>query len=246
MQWASWYVGPITLTLAIVGAAYATCAFVRGSLALPSEVAALVLGPPALLYLWQPSITPDQIWAMRRFLPAVFPMLVLAAFGALCVLAGRDRFGRAGARRAVAVVLGVLAVAYPVYAIRERLADDRSAWFPARRAGRVPHRRQARRDRRAAGGRAAHVAVRPADVALVLRRSGRDHVVGSEVGAVDAAARRQARPAAAAHARGEWAQQNRQLFIVAGNARTIRKLFPGDRAHRAAPTRTRTCSCRRS
>ena len=37
------------------------------------------LGVPALLYLVRPSITPDQIWAMRRFLPAAMPLALLCA-----------------------------------------------------------------------------------------------------------------------------------------------------------------------
>ena len=52
------------------------------------------------------AITPDQIWAARRFLPAVFPALILLAFAVICALArgskpasqpppvGRDRAGR--------------------------------------------------------------------------------------------------------------------------------------------------------
>ena len=93
--WAGWYVGPITLTVAIIGAAYAIRAFVKGTLPTPARVAALVLAPSALLYLWRPSITPDQIWATRRFVPAVFPIIVLAAFGVLCVVAERqDSFVR--------------------------------------------------------------------------------------------------------------------------------------------------------
>jgi hypothetical protein len=44
---------------------------VRGRLKLSAQIAALLLAPPALLYLWRPSITPDNIWVMRRFLPAI-------------------------------------------------------------------------------------------------------------------------------------------------------------------------------
>jgi hypothetical protein len=33
----------------------------------------------ALLYVTVPSIVPDQIWAMRRYLPVVIPGLLLAA-----------------------------------------------------------------------------------------------------------------------------------------------------------------------
>ena len=172
LGWTSWYLGPITLTLAIIGAALATRAFVRGTLRVQSQVAAAILAPPALLYLWRPSITPDQIWAMRRFLPAVLPLLVLAAFGTLCLLAGSgSRVGSPYARRVVAVALGVLAVAYPVYTIRDVSQMTQQRGFPA------PSRTRAgswvaRRGGRAAGVEAAHVVVRPPDAAFVLRRSG--------------------------------------------------------------------------
>jgi hypothetical protein len=63
----------------------------------------------------KPSISPDQIWAMRRFLPAVLPGLVLLAFGALSGIVRAPRPGGTVARKVVAVALGVGAIAYPVW-----------------------------------------------------------------------------------------------------------------------------------
>ncbi|GAA4187897.1 hypothetical protein GCM10022288_13480 [Gryllotalpicola kribbensis] len=40
---------------------------------------ATVIAAPSLLYLWNVSITPDQLWAMRRFLPMTLPGFVLLA-----------------------------------------------------------------------------------------------------------------------------------------------------------------------
>jgi hypothetical protein len=231
VQWVSWYIGPITLTLAILGAGYATCAFLWGSLRWPSQVAGLMLGPPALLYLWKPSITPDQIWSMRRFLPAAFPVLVLAAFGALCVLAGADRIGRAGVRRAVALGLGVLAVAYPVYAIRDvsRMTDQRGFPPVVQDACRI------------VGTRGAIVVPQEAapltwlydpqtlrsfcDVPVAIMLSGQKSALSTRLpgGKLD--------PRLLHALAQQWAQQDRQLFIVAGNARTIRKLFPNATVH---------------
>ncbi|MGO9876056.1 MAG: fibronectin type III domain-containing protein [Acidimicrobiia bacterium] len=118
VQWISWYVGPITLTIAIIGAAAVTYALVRGSLRLPNQIAAFLFVPPALLYIWRPSITPDQIWAARRFLPAVFPATILLAFAVLCALvrAPDPRFRRE--RRAIAIMLAVATVAFPVITLR--------------------------------------------------------------------------------------------------------------------------------
>ena len=67
MHWIAWYIGPITLTLAIVGFAGLVIFMLRGSLTLPTQIATFMLAPPALLYIWRPTITPDQIWAARRF-----------------------------------------------------------------------------------------------------------------------------------------------------------------------------------
>jgi len=227
LQWASWYIGPITLVLAIVGAAYATRSFVRGSLRVPSQATALVLAPPALLYLWRPSITPDQIWSMRRFLPAVFPILLLAAFGALCAFAARDRFGATRARRAIAVGLGVVALAYPVYAIRNvsRMTDQRGFHAAVLDACRV------------VGDRGAVVVPQESapltwlydpqtlrsfcDVPVGIMLSGQKSSLSTRLpgGKLDPKLLRQL-------AR-RWSAEKRQLFIVAGDARTIRRLFPG-------------------
>jgi len=118
VRWISWYIGPITLTLGIVGAAALAFLFVRGSLRAPQATTALILTPPALLYIWRPSITPDQVWAARRFVPAAFPGLILVAFGLLCVVA-RDRSRPYLAeRRFGVVVLAVVAAAFPLYTIR--------------------------------------------------------------------------------------------------------------------------------
>src|SRR4029077_5990812 len=35
------------------------------------------------LYLWTPQITPDQVWAMRRYVPVVVPGLIIAAVAEL-------------------------------------------------------------------------------------------------------------------------------------------------------------------
>ena len=160
---------------------------------------------------------------------AVFPILVLAAFGVLCVLAER-RSRSARDRRApgVAVVLGVLRGRVSGVHDQERLADDGAARLPDGRArtcagssverARSSCRRKPRR----------YVAVRPADLALVLQCSGGDHVVGPEVGVVDPPARRQARSrGCCGRSRASGREQHRKLFLVAGNAQTIRKLFPG-------------------
>ena len=118
VRWISWYIGPFTLALGIVGAAALAYLFVRGSLRAHPATIALILGPPALLYIWWPSTSPDQLWAARRFLPAVFPGLILLAFGLLCAVA-RDRARPFLAERRFAVVLlAIAAVGFPLVTIR--------------------------------------------------------------------------------------------------------------------------------
>jgi hypothetical protein len=118
VHWISWYIGPFTLALGIVGAAALAYLFARGSLRIQPATIALLLGPPALLSVWWPSTTPDQLWAARRFLPAVFPGLILLAFALLCAVA-RDRTRPFLAERRFAVVLlAVAAVAFPFATIR--------------------------------------------------------------------------------------------------------------------------------
>ena len=104
--WLGWYLGPITLVLAVAG----TALLLRRSIVgWRPEVLVLLatLGIPALLYLIRPAITPDQMWAMRRFLPAVIPAALLMAGWTLPRIhrAARTRGQRVGAWVLVAGVL---------------------------------------------------------------------------------------------------------------------------------------------
>lgn len=119
VQWISWYLGPITLTIGIIGAAALAIALVRGSVQLPVQVATLMFAPPALLYVWRPTITPDHVWAARRFLPAVFPALILLTFAVLCALVRGAKPNLAGGARSLAIVLGIAAIVYPWFTVRD-------------------------------------------------------------------------------------------------------------------------------
>jgi hypothetical protein len=77
MTWMSYYLTWVLVALAIIGFGVAAYRMVWRS-----GVWAVFLGAilaPTLLYLWNPSIIPDQIWAIRRFEPAAMPGFVLAA-----------------------------------------------------------------------------------------------------------------------------------------------------------------------
>ena len=77
----------------------------------------------SLLYLWTAQITPDQVWASRRYVPVVMPMLLVAAAAALREL--RARYGRRGrigtALGAVVLVAYPLVVTLPAFGIREEV-----------------------------------------------------------------------------------------------------------------------------
>jgi hypothetical protein len=118
MKWIAWYLGAVTLFFAIVGIGILISRVIRRS----EPAAALLLtvaGIGTALYLWAPQITPTQIWAMRRFVPAALPFLVLAS--AFAIDAGLRVLPRLGLSRTwmrlvpIAVVFAVLA--FPLGAV---------------------------------------------------------------------------------------------------------------------------------
>lgn len=122
VEWISWYIGPALVVLGFVGLAYsARSASQRKDLLLVAGV--LVIGVSTILYLARPSITPDQIWAARRFMPIAMPGL--AIFGVLIVSALYDKFLR-GLRAgnifaillATYIILVPLLVSKPFFAVR--------------------------------------------------------------------------------------------------------------------------------
>jgi hypothetical protein len=76
-KWFVWYLGVFTVAFAVVGL------ISLGVRAMRSDSAALLLFaaalPVTLLYIARPSIAPDHLWAMRRYLPMVLPAMTIAA-----------------------------------------------------------------------------------------------------------------------------------------------------------------------
>lgn len=86
LWWFTWYLGPEVVGLFCLGAGVLVARSCRRS----DPAAVLVLacaGAGTALYLWKPSISPDQIWAMRRFAPAGLPTALLLAAAALSAVA---------------------------------------------------------------------------------------------------------------------------------------------------------------
>lgn len=107
MTWMSYYLTWVLVALAILGFGVAAYRMVRRDGAWAVFLGAILA--PTLLYLWNPSIIPDQIWAIRRFEPASMPGFVLAAAIGTWWLAGRLRTesARSTGRRVAAVVVVV-------------------------------------------------------------------------------------------------------------------------------------------
>jgi hypothetical protein len=118
--WLGWYLGPLTLALAIAGAALLVWALVM-RLQWSTVVATALLAPEALLYLWRPSASPDQPWVTRRLLVAAFPAAILLAFAALLMCARWIRARDPGTARTIGrVAIGVAAavmIAYPIWTV---------------------------------------------------------------------------------------------------------------------------------
>ena len=117
LTWMGWYLGPLTLAVAIIGAALLVRELLLGRRT--RVIGALaVLGPGSVLYIYKASAVPDHVWVTRRFLVSAFPLLVLLALGLAAACSGvrlRDRLG--AAPRAAAIVFAILAVAYPMYTV---------------------------------------------------------------------------------------------------------------------------------
>jgi hypothetical protein len=109
LEWLSWYWGPVTVALGVLGAAFGAHRLLgRGDLRLVAPLGMLL--STALLYLTRPSIVPDQVWAMRRYLPVVIPGMLVAAAAVLSLLARRSR-----ATTVLAALLACAMVLVPAY-----------------------------------------------------------------------------------------------------------------------------------
>ncbi|HEY7049483.1 MAG TPA: glycosyltransferase family 39 protein [Jatrophihabitantaceae bacterium] len=108
VHWLSQYLGWPVVVLGAVGYVLLIRRCLRtGSLA---AIGTITVGlAMSLLYLWGSQITPDQPWAMRRYVPVVLPVLIIAAVYTLCVLLRQ----RARTIRVAAVLLGLAAIAVP-------------------------------------------------------------------------------------------------------------------------------------
>ena len=115
LRWIGWYVGPVGVAAGIAGLALAVREIVLGRRPLLVPLVGVV-GVTGALYLADPHIFPDQIWAMRRYVPAVIPGLILLGVWAAQRLPWRP------AALAVAAAIAVIPAVHvvPVAGVHEQ------------------------------------------------------------------------------------------------------------------------------
>lgn len=92
ITWLSWYLGPVLLVAGFLGWGYIAREVTTGR-SLRFFDPLIVFSAPTLLYLFRPSINPDQIWAMRRFVHITVPGLIVLAFAFVVWLTTRASYG---------------------------------------------------------------------------------------------------------------------------------------------------------
>jgi len=218
MRWVSWYVGPLTLAIGIVGAALLTVVLVRGGARFAAQVAALMLGPAVVISLWRPATLPDQVWAARRFLPAVIPAIILLTFGALYVFALGTGSTFASQRRSIAIVIAAVVIGYPFVTVDNvsRMTEQRGLFSVITRT----------------------CETLPSDSAVVMVPE-----IGSNAylstpqtlrGFCDVPVVVMKNPVDVDEVRllaQEWRDEGRQLWVVSQYPQTIRTIFPRARVH---------------
>lgn len=115
MRWISWYLGTPVLFLGVLGLAIGVRDIVVGK-ARALLLFLLSFSVVTLVYGWRPLITPDQVWAIRRFVPITLPGFLLLGFWLLNKMWGAtDTLKRSFAvYRLALVLLASLAVALPL------------------------------------------------------------------------------------------------------------------------------------
>ncbi len=124
LRWLTWYFGWPLVVLGSVGAGLLTRTVIARRTEL-SLMLVLVTAPVTLLYLQDPRISGDQIWALRRFLPVAIPLLTI-----LAVLAASEitsMISERAAKPAATVLAASLIV--PSLIVTIPLVDDQTLWW---------------------------------------------------------------------------------------------------------------------
>lgn len=114
LAWLAMYLSWPTVILALLGIAVALRrTIIKGDARLLLLLA--VVAAPSLLYLLRVSITPDQIWAMRRFLPVTIPGFVVIAMFLMQAMMTRAKGLRGLWRTSGRMTVAVLAASTVIF-----------------------------------------------------------------------------------------------------------------------------------
>lgn len=113
INWMIWYIGPVLVALSVIGFAIAAYKALH-SRSIVWITSMAVIFATALLYFNKPSITPDQIWAARRFLPVVIPgIAIFGALGLAWLYEKKSKLLGVGTKTLVPI-LATLAITFPL------------------------------------------------------------------------------------------------------------------------------------
>jgi hypothetical protein len=214
MRWLSWYLGPVTIALAALGAGVVVWHFLRGR-GRSTLYPAIALGLGTSLYVWRSSVNPFQLWASRRFAPAAVPFVLVLAGATISLLA---YLVARRLRPSIVAMGGVIAAAVLI-------AGSLIATWPLKRLSSQAHYLDAvTRSCGVLGPDAAVVAVQ-GDYALSFIPALRSWC-NVPVAWVPSSTS----PARLTELAQEWAASGKKFYVTAGVS-TLAKLVPG-----AAPT----------
>jgi hypothetical protein len=218
LSWMAWYLGPLTLAVAIIGAALLVRALLLGRMTQVIAPLAVIV-PGSALYLYRASAVPDHVWVTRRFLLGAFPLIVLLALGLASAVAAMEVRSNRGRRaravgRVAAVVVAVGAVAYPIHTLLpvRAMAEEAGYYGVVTDACAT------------VGPRAAVVVVESASTDQIddwfpqALRSWCGADVAVSRGAIDARDLQQLD--------AQWAQLGRRFFVVSSSRRFLSTLLP--------------------
>lgn len=108
LYWVAWYTGPVLAIFSLLGAAGIMFRVLKDRSNIIYLPLLLVVALTSILYFNLPKITPDQIWASRRFLPIILPGL--AVFGGLAI---SQVLGRLRKNKKIITILTIVLILTP-------------------------------------------------------------------------------------------------------------------------------------
>ena len=118
VAWMTWYATPVGLAVLTAGLGFGSLRWLRSGVEPGARLGLALLVGPAFCYLVNPMVTRTQPWAVRRFIPMIFPLfLLLSLLGcwALVVWLARGR-PRLAAVAYGGLVVGIAATFYSLSA----------------------------------------------------------------------------------------------------------------------------------